>query len=150
MKGNIAAMIDACEKFIAEHPKHSGSIAFLITSDEEAVAIDGTVKVVEALQARNEKIDWCLVGEPSCADTLGDTIKVGRRGSLSADVIIHGIQGHIATRIRQPIPFIFFLLLWLNYAKLNGTKAMNFFSQLGFKYQILMPALGRIMLYLGI
>ncbi len=96
MKGCIASMITACEKFIMEHPKHAGSIAFLLTSDEEGVAKNGTVKVIEALEARNEKIDWCLVGEPSCVDKLGDTIKVGRRGSLNANLTIRGIQGHIA------------------------------------------------------
>lgn len=96
MKGCIAAMICACEKFIAACPEHKGSIAFLITSDEEGIAKNGTVKVIETLEARQEKIDWCLVGEPSSAEILGDTIKVGRRGSLSADLIIYGIQGHIA------------------------------------------------------
>jgi len=96
MKSSIAAMICACENFIAENPDHNGSIAFLITSDEEGAAIDGTVKVVELLQQRNENIDWCLVGEPTSADTVGDVVKNGRRGSLSGTLKIIGTQGHIA------------------------------------------------------
>ena len=89
-------MICACEKFIAENPEHNGSIAFLITSDEEGDAIDGTVKVIELLQQRNENIDWCLVGEPTSTDTVGDVVKNGRRGSLSGTLKIIGTQGHIA------------------------------------------------------
>ena len=96
MKGSVAAFITAIEAFVAEHPNHGGSIALLITSDEEGIAIDGTVKVVEALKARNEPIDYCIVGEPTCVDALGDTIKNGRRGSLSGTLIVKGIQGHIA------------------------------------------------------
>jgi len=96
MKGSLAAMLIACENFIAEHPTHRGSIAWLITSDEEGASIDGTVKVVEVLQQRGEKIAWCLVGEPSCDQQMGDTIKIGRRGTLSGKLIIHGKQGHIA------------------------------------------------------
>jgi succinyl-diaminopimelate desuccinylase len=96
MKSSIAAMAVACERFITAHPHHRGSIAFLITSDEEGPATNGTVKVVEALQARNEAIDMCIVGEPSSSETLGDTLKVGRRGSLSANLIIKGVQGHVA------------------------------------------------------
>ncbi|MBA2658672.1 MAG: succinyl-diaminopimelate desuccinylase [Nitrosospira sp.] len=96
MKGSLAAFIIAIETFIARHPNHSGSIALLITSDEEGVAIDGTVRVVEALQARNEPIDYCIVGEPTCVEKLGDTIKNGRRGSLSGTLTVKGIQGHIA------------------------------------------------------
>lgn len=96
MKSSIAAMICACEKFIAENPDHNGSIAFLITSDEEGDAIDGTVKIVELLQQRNENIDWCLVGEPTSTDTVGDVVKNGRRGSLSGTLKIIGTQGHIA------------------------------------------------------
>ena len=96
MKGSLAAMITACEAFIEEHPDHRGSIGFLITSDEEGPAIDGTVKVVETLEARDEKIDWCLVGEPSSTNRLGDIIKNGRRGSHNARLVIHGKQGHVA------------------------------------------------------
>ncbi len=96
MKGSIAAMVIACEQFLANHDKHQGSIAFLITSDEEGPAIDGTAKVIEHLEKRGEKIDWCLVGEPSCTTQLGDTIKNGRRGSLGGRLLIRGVQGHIA------------------------------------------------------
>ncbi|SEO71683.1 succinyl-diaminopimelate desuccinylase [Nitrosovibrio sp. Nv6] len=96
MKGSIAAFITAIEAFVAEHSDHGGSIALLITSDEEGVAVDGTVRVVEALRARNERIDYCIVGEPTCVDKLGDTIKNGRRGSLSGTLTVRGIQGHIA------------------------------------------------------
>ncbi len=96
MKTSLAAFITAIEGFVAQHPNHAGSIALLITSDEEGIAVDGTVKVVEALQARNELIDYCIVGEPTCVDKLGDTVKNGRRGSLSGHLIVKGIQGHIA------------------------------------------------------
>jgi len=96
MKSSIAAMLTACERFVAEHDDHSGSIAFLITSDEEGPSVNGTVKVVEQLQARDEKIDWCLVGEPSSKDQTGDTIKNGRRGSLCGVLTIKGKQGHVA------------------------------------------------------
>ena len=96
MKGSLAAFITAIEAFIAAHPDHGGSIALLVTSDEEGVAVDGTVKVVEMLKARNELIDYCIVGEPTCVNDLGDTIKNGRRGSLSGTLTVKGIQGHIA------------------------------------------------------
>ena len=96
MKSSLAAFITAIEAFITQHNDHSGSIALLITSDEEGIAVDGTVKVVEALQARGELLDYCIVGEPTCVDTLGDTIKNGRRGSLSGHLTVKGIQGHIA------------------------------------------------------
>mgnify|MGYP003634782461 FL=1 len=96
MKGSLAAFITACERFVAKHPNHKGSIAYLITSDEEGPAKNGTVKVVEALEARNEKMDWCLVGEPSSTKVLGDVIKNGRRGSLNGKLIIKGKQGHVA------------------------------------------------------
>jgi len=96
MKGSIAAMVCACERFVERNPDHTGSIAFLITSDEEGPATDGTVKVVEILQQRNEPIDWCLVGEPTSSNTVGDVIKNGRRGSLSGTLKIIGTQGHIA------------------------------------------------------
>ena len=96
MKSSIAAMVCACEDFLTDKKEINGSIAFLITSDEEGPAVDGTVKVIEHLKNNNETIDWCLVGEPSSTDTLGDVIKNGRRGSISGDLTIHGIQGHIA------------------------------------------------------
>ena len=96
MKTSIAAMVVACEEFIAATPHHSGSIAFLITSDEEGPATDGTVIVCEQLKARGETIDYCLVGEPTSSGQLGDMIKNGRRGSLSGRLTVKGVQGHIA------------------------------------------------------
>jgi succinyl-diaminopimelate desuccinylase len=96
MKGSLAAMITACESYIAEFPDHPGRIAFLITSDEEGPAVDGTVRVIETLKQQGEHIDWCVVGEPSSHQRLGDTIKNGRRGSLNAKLTVHGRQGHVA------------------------------------------------------
>lgn len=96
MKSSLAAMIVATEQFVAKHPQHDGSIAFLITSDEEGRARDGTLKVIEALTARDEKIDWCVIGEPSCDAEFGDIIRIGRRGSLSGMLTVHGQQGHVA------------------------------------------------------
>jgi succinyl-diaminopimelate desuccinylase len=105
MKGSIAAFMTALERFIDHHPEHNGSIALLITSDEEGPFINGTVRVIEHLEARNEKIDWCIVGEPSSTDKVGDIIKNGRRGSLSGKLKISGIQGHVAYPhlVRNPI-----------------------------------------------
>jgi succinyl-diaminopimelate desuccinylase len=96
MKSGLAAMVTATEEFVAAHPGHRGSIAFLITSDEEGPSVDGTKRVVEALKARGETIDWCIVGEPSSDKAVGDTIKIGRRGSLSGRLTVHGVQGHVA------------------------------------------------------
>ena len=96
MKTSIAAFITATEAFVEDHPDHAGSIALLITSDEEGVAVDGTVRVVEALQARGETLDYCIVGEPTSNKLVGDMIKNGRRGSLSGTLIVQGVQGHIA------------------------------------------------------
>jgi succinyl-diaminopimelate desuccinylase len=96
MKSGLAAMVTASEEFVAAHPSHKGSIAFLITSDEEGPSVDGTKRVVEMLAARKERIDWCVVGEPSSETQLGDTIKVGRRGSFSGRLTVHGVQGHVA------------------------------------------------------
>lgn len=95
MKGSLAAMMVAAERFIIQHPDHQGRLAFLITSDEEASAHNGTVKVVETLIARQETLDYCLVGEPSSRRQVGDVIKNGRRGSLTANVLVQGIQGHV-------------------------------------------------------
>ena len=105
MKSSLAAFIVSIEEFIADNPNHPGSIALLITSDEEGIATEGTIKVIEKLKSRNEKIDYCVVGEPTSNIKFGDTIKNGRRGSLSAKLIVEGIQGHIAypELIRNPI-----------------------------------------------
>ncbi|MCK5898317.1 MAG: succinyl-diaminopimelate desuccinylase [Methylococcales bacterium] len=96
MKGGIACFVTAVERFISQHPDHKGSIALMMTSDEEGCAVNGVVKMVEVLEQRGEKIDWCLVGEPSSEKEIGDVIKVGRRGSLCANLKIHGTQGHVA------------------------------------------------------
>ncbi|MBK8522756.1 MAG: succinyl-diaminopimelate desuccinylase [Betaproteobacteria bacterium] len=96
MKASLAAFVTATEAFVAAHPKHTGSIAFLLTSDEEGDATDGTVAVTEVLKARGEQMDCCIVGEPTAVSTLGDTVKNGRRGSLSGKLTVKGIQGHIA------------------------------------------------------
>lgn len=96
MKSGLAAMITATEEFVATRPDHRGTLAFLITSDEEGPSVDGTKRVVETFRDRGERIDWCVVGEPSSDSVLGDTIKIGRRGSLSGRLTVHGVQGHIA------------------------------------------------------
>jgi succinyl-diaminopimelate desuccinylase len=96
MKSGLAAMVVAAERFVARHPGHRGTLAFLLTSDEEGPSIDGTRRVIETLESRAERIDWCVIGEPSSQKVLGDTIKIGRRGSLSGRLTVHGTQGHVA------------------------------------------------------
>ena len=105
MKSSIAAFVVAAEAFVRERPGHAGSIALLLTSDEEGPSVDGTVRVVQHLKARGEPLDYCIVGEPSSADALGDTIRNGRRGSLSARLAVRGVQGHVAypDQVRNPI-----------------------------------------------
>jgi succinyl-diaminopimelate desuccinylase len=105
MKASLAAMVKACQRFVATHPEHPGSLAFLITSDEEGPAQDGTIKVIETLAERDERIQWCVIGEPSSARALGDTVRIGRRGSLSGILTIKGVQGHVAypQRAENPI-----------------------------------------------
>jgi len=96
MKSGLAAMVTAAERFIARHPTHTGTLAFLLTSDEEGPSVDGTRRVMQELTARQEKIDLCIVGEPTSSEVLGDVIKIGRRGSLSGKLTVHGVQGHVA------------------------------------------------------
>ncbi len=96
MKSGLAAMVTAAQAFVSECPGHRGTIAFLITSDEEGPSVDGTKRVVEALRVRGQPIDWCIVGEPSSENRVGDTIKIGRRGSYSGRLTVHGVQGHVA------------------------------------------------------
>jgi succinyl-diaminopimelate desuccinylase len=105
MKSSIAAFVVAAEAFVRERPNHSGSIALLLTSDEEGPALDGTVRVVEVLKARNERVDFCIVGEPTSVDVLGDMAKIGRRGSLSGKLTVRGVQGHVAypELVKNPI-----------------------------------------------
>jgi succinyl-diaminopimelate desuccinylase len=104
MKSGLAAMVTACETFLGRHAEHRGSIAFLITSDEEGPSVDGTRRVAEVLRGRGERIDWCVVGEPSSEERLGDTVKIGRRGSLSGRLTVHGVQGHVAYPQRADNP----------------------------------------------
>ena len=104
MKVSLAAMITACNRFLNTHPNHSGSIAFLITSDEEGEAKNGTAKVMEMLARRQQSIDWCVIGEPSSAETLGDTVRIGRRGSLTGLMRITGIQSHVAYPLQSKNP----------------------------------------------
>jgi succinyl-diaminopimelate desuccinylase len=108
MKSSVAAFVIAAEAFVKERPAHSGSIAFLLTSDEEGPALDGTVRVVEALKKRGEAIDYCVVGEPTSVDALGDTLKNGRRGSLSGKLTVRGVQGHVAYPhlVKNPIHLV--------------------------------------------
>ena len=96
MKGSVAAMVTALERFVARRPAHDGSVALLVTSDEEGPSVNGVRRVMETLGGRGERIDWCLVGEPSSTDRLGDTVKIGRRGSLGGTIVVRGVQGHIA------------------------------------------------------
>jgi succinyl-diaminopimelate desuccinylase len=105
MKGSVAAFVVALERFVARHPDHAGTVALLLTSDEEGDAIDGVRKVADALRTRGQRIDWCLTGEPSSTATLGDLLRVGRRGTLSATLTIKGVQGHVAypDQARNPI-----------------------------------------------
>ena len=106
MKTSIACFVTACERFVAEHPDHQGSIALLITSDEEGDALDGTTKVVDVLKARDELIDYCIVGEPTAVDKLGDMIKNGRRGSLSGNLTVKASKAILPIPIWQSIPCI--------------------------------------------
>lgn len=105
MKGSVAAFVVALERFVAAHPDHSGRVALLLTSDEEGDAVDGVRKVADAFRLRGERIDWCITGEPSSMERLGDLLRVGRRGTLSATLTVRGIQGHVAypEKARNPI-----------------------------------------------
>lgn len=108
MKTSIAAFVTAAERFVAANPSHPGSVALLITSDEEGPSVDGTVRVVEAFKARGETMEYCIVGEPSSVEKFGDTIKNGRRGSMTGLLIVHGIQGHVAYphRVKNPVHLV--------------------------------------------
>jgi succinyl-diaminopimelate desuccinylase len=105
MKGSVAAFVVALEQFVSRHPQHEGTVALLLTSDEEGDAIDGVRKVAEVFRERGQRIDWCITGEPSSKETLGDLLRVGRRGTLSATLVVHGVQGHVAypDQARNPI-----------------------------------------------
>ena len=133
MKSSIAAMLTAVERFIESEHEFIGSIAFLITSDEEGVANDGTVKVVEKLEERGEKIDWCIVGEATSVSTVGDTIKNGRRGSLCGEVTIYGVQGHVAYPDRSINPIHKFAPALVELSETEWDKGNQYFSPTTFQ-----------------
>ena len=125
MKSGLAAMVFACRRFVENYPNHNGSIALLITSDEEGEARDGTYRVMETLSNRKETIDWCIVGEPSSSKKLGDTVRIGRRGSLTGLMTLRGVQGHVAypTEARNPIHDLANLVHEINKKPIdNGTE----------------------------
>ncbi|EDN67422.1 Proteobacterial succinyl-diaminopimelate desuccinylase [Beggiatoa sp. PS] len=133
MKGSLAAMVTAYERFVAEYPKHQGSIAFLITSDEEGIAVDGTVKVIKYLQEKNVSIDWCLVGEPSSEKRLCDVVKNGRRGSLNGLLTIQGIQGHVAYPHKAENPIHRFAPVLKTLCEIEWDQGNQFFPKTSFQ-----------------
>lgn len=133
MKSGVAAMTIAVGRFVKDYPEHNGSIAFLITSDEEGPAKNGTVKVIETLENRNEKIDWCLVGEPSSTTTLGDVIKNGRRGSLGCTLTIKGKQGHVAYPHLANNPIHLVVPMLTELTKIQWDKGNEFFPPTTFQ-----------------
>jgi succinyl-diaminopimelate desuccinylase len=128
MKASLAAMVVACEEYLAEFPDPPLSLAFLLTSDEEGPAVDGTVKVCDVLQSRGERLDWCVIGEPTAVTRTGDTIKNGRRGTLSGKLTVKGVQGHIAYPSCPTIRYIAWRPRWPNWWRSNGTRAIGFFN----------------------
>lgn len=133
MKGSLAAMITACENFLKDNHDHAGSIAFLITSDEESIAIDGTKRVIDVLEARNEKIDFCIVGEPSSSLACGDTIKNGRRGSLSGTLKVIGQLGHVAYPHLAENPIQSFLPALVELSAVEWDQGNEFFPATSFQ-----------------
>ena len=133
MKSGLAAMVTAAEGFVAAHPNHKGSIAFLLTSDEEGDALDGTQKVVAALKARGENIDLCIVGEPSSEKTFGDVVKIGRRGSLTGKLTIRGKQGHVAYPHLADNPIHRAAPLLAELAQIEWDKGNEYFPPTGFQ-----------------
>lgn len=134
MKGSLAAMVVATERFVKKHPNHKGSIAYLITSDEEGPFINGTVRVIDTLEARNEKITWCIVGEPSSTKTVGDVVKNGRRGSLSGYLRVKGIQGHVAYPHLAKNPVHLAAPALAELAGIEWDKGNEFFPPPAFKF----------------
>ena len=134
MKGSIAAMVTACERFLARRPDHKGSMAFLLTSDEEGVAVNGTVKVVEHLEARGEKMTWCLVGEPTAVKQVGDAVKNGRRGSLNGRLIVKGVQGHIAYPHLVDNPLHRFAPAFAELCAMRWDEGNDFFPPTSFQF----------------
>jgi succinyl-diaminopimelate desuccinylase len=133
MKGNLASMAMAAMEFVKQHPDHKGTVALLVTGDEEAAAENGTVKVVEKLRERGEKITWCVVGEPSSANVLGDTIKNGRRGSLTGYLNVHGVQGHVAYPERALNPIHNFSSALSELCSIEWDKGNEFFPPTSFQ-----------------
>jgi succinyl-diaminopimelate desuccinylase len=142
MKASLGAMVIAAENFIKSHPDHPGSIAFLITSDEEGASIDGTDKVVEHLMARKEKIDYCIIGEASSVNQLGDMIKIGRRGTLSGDLTIHGIQGHIAYPQKADNPIHKVAPALLNLIQTEWDQGNDYFQPTSFQFSNIQAGTG--------
>lgn len=134
MKGSLAAFITAIEDFVGRHPDHGGSIGLLITADEEGPSVNGTVKVMEWLNGRSEKIDYCIVGEPSCVKELGDTIKNGRRGSLNGRLTVHGVQGHIAYPHLASNPIHLFADALQALARMQWDQGNDYFPPTGFQF----------------
>jgi succinyl-diaminopimelate desuccinylase len=142
MKGSLAAMVTACERFLARHPAPTGDIAFLLTSDEEGPAVDGTVRVLETLAARGERIDWCLVGEPTSLERVGDAVKNGRRGSLNGRLRVHGVQGHIAYPARAENPIQRFAPALAEVCALEWDRGNAFFPPTTFQVSNLTSGTG--------
>jgi succinyl-diaminopimelate desuccinylase len=142
MKSGLAAMTVAAERFIAKHPIHKGTLAFLLTSDEEGPSVDGTRRVMQVLEARPEKIDWCVVGEPSSGDKLGDTVKIGRRGSLSGKLTVHGVQGHVAYPHLAENPVHLLAPALLELASREWDKGNSFFQPTTFQVSNLSAGTG--------
>lgn len=142
MKGGLAAMIVALEAFVDQHSDHRGSLAMLITSDEEGRARDGTLKVVEALQARGEKIDWCVLGEPSSEQTLGDIVRIGRRGSLSGMLTVNGVQGHVAYPHLADNPIRRFAPVLAELHEIEWDKGNEFFPPTSFQVVDIQAGIG--------
>jgi succinyl-diaminopimelate desuccinylase len=142
MKSGLAAMVVAAERFVARHPDHRGTLAFLLTSDEEGPSIDGTKRVIETLEARGERIDWCVIGEPSSHEVLGDTIKVGRRGSLSGRLTIHGTQGHVAYPQLADNPVHRFAPALAELAATQWDKGNEYFQPTGFQVSNIVAGTG--------
>ncbi len=142
MKSGLAAMTVALERFIGANPEHSGSLALLITSDEEGRARDGTLRVVETLQSRDEHIDWCVLGEPSSQSELGDLIRVGRRGSLSGMLTVNGIQGHVAYPQLADNPIRRFAPVLAELHELEWDKGNEFFPPTSFQVVDIQSGIG--------
>ena len=142
MKGSLAAMVTACERFVAARPDHRGSIAFLITSDEEGPSVDGTRKVMELLQRRGTRIDCCLVGEPTCEQAVGDVVKNGRRGSLCGTLTVKGVQGHIAYPHLADNPIHRFAPALAELCALEWDRGNEFFPPTSFQFSNLAAGTG--------